>query len=212
VNESGVRTVHLPRTDNGILGASFPIGSDSSSAFSSSSQFSSLRTSPERREPGLKILCLDGGGVRGLSICLILRELLNRLIALGVPKDTPPCEIFDLVCGTSTGGLIALLLGPLKMTVPEVMKIYKHGSKRVFNTIFLATVLRKIVNGTKLSTKTLNKVIREVIWDATGDMLVRMNSGHPNDCKVWVSKTSSPPVECGVDISVDLSLLLITTR
>jgi len=66
-----------------------------------------------------KILSLDGGGVRGLSSLLILREIMEdveqRLEADEIPK---PCEYFDLIGGTSTGGLIAIMLGLLGMVVP----------------------------------------------------------------------------------------------
>jgi patatin-like phospholipase/acyl hydrolase len=80
-------------------------------------------------ETPLRILSLDGGGIRGISSLYILKSLLEqaeqdreaaaRNIALRrqAPSTTTlrPCEIFDLICGTSTGGLIALLLGRLEM-------------------------------------------------------------------------------------------------
>lgn len=57
-----------------------------------------------------KILTLDGGGVRGLSSLLILREIMED-----VGQEAKPCEHFDLIGGTSTGGLIAIMLGILGM-------------------------------------------------------------------------------------------------
>lgn len=71
----------------------------------------------------LRILALDGGGVRGLSEVLILKNLFQRIKfneeqAGRRPKSDKlpePWKYFDLICGTSTGGLIALMLGRLRM-------------------------------------------------------------------------------------------------
>ena len=50
-----------------------------------------------------KILSLDGGGVRGLSIIMILKYIMRNLNrARGVPLE--PWQEFDMICGTSTGG------------------------------------------------------------------------------------------------------------
>ncbi len=49
----------------------------------------------------MRILSVDGGGIRGIIPALVLAEL-ERLT--GSPAD----DLFDLVAGTSTGGLIAL--------------------------------------------------------------------------------------------------------
>ena len=70
----------------------------------------------------MRILSLDGGGVRGLLALYILKELMaqiareHRTENSEAPELFPcPCEYFDLICGTSTGGLIALMLGRLRM-------------------------------------------------------------------------------------------------
>jgi len=72
----------------------------------------------------LRILSLDGGGVRGISTLYILKELMRQIAREhaannpGAPDISPrPCEYFDLICGTSTGGLIALMLGRLRMVM-----------------------------------------------------------------------------------------------
>ena len=63
-----------------------------------------------------RILALDGGGVRGLSSLLILQKLMNEIQRLNGESESPlPCQYFDLICGTSTGGLIAIMLGRLHM-------------------------------------------------------------------------------------------------
>lgn len=68
----------------------------------------------------IKILSLDAGGFRGLSMLYALEELMfqyNRRKQITNPADPPshPYEIFDLICGSGTGGLIALMLGRLGM-------------------------------------------------------------------------------------------------
>ncbi len=55
----------------------------------------------------IKVLAIDGGGIRGIIPALVLA----RIEAL---TGRPVCELFDLIAGTSTGGIIAL-----GVTVPE---------------------------------------------------------------------------------------------
>jgi patatin-like phospholipase/acyl hydrolase len=53
----------------------------------------------------LCLLALDGGGIRGLSALLILHQLMERIN----PEDPPkPCDCFDMIGGTSTGGYVTL--------------------------------------------------------------------------------------------------------
>ncbi|KAJ7464155.1 FabD/lysophospholipase-like protein [Mycena latifolia] len=83
---------------------------------------------------GLRLLAFDGGGIRGLSSLLILEGIMYRIKAeknLGVlPR---PCEYFDLIGGTSTGGLIALMLGRLRMSVEEAIQAYDTLAQAVFS-------------------------------------------------------------------------------
>jgi patatin-like phospholipase/acyl hydrolase len=56
---------------------------------------------------GLCLLSLDGGGVRGLSTLYILKSIMDRLNYERKESNLPPmkpCEVFDLIGGTSTGG------------------------------------------------------------------------------------------------------------
>jgi patatin-like phospholipase/acyl hydrolase len=62
-----------------------------------------------------RILSLDGGGVRGLSSLVLLRGIMDELGEVINVKNPRPCDHFDLICGTSTGGLIAIMLGRLGM-------------------------------------------------------------------------------------------------
>jgi patatin-like phospholipase/acyl hydrolase len=53
-------------------------------------------------ERKLRLLCIDGGGVRGLSALFILKQLMEAVNRKNPPK---PCNYFDMIGGTSTGGL-----------------------------------------------------------------------------------------------------------
>lgn len=51
----------------------------------------------------VKLLSLDGGGIRGLILIQVLSYLENIV-------NKPTVELFDWIAGTSTGGILALLL------------------------------------------------------------------------------------------------------
>ncbi|KAF2837026.1 FabD/lysophospholipase-like protein [Patellaria atrata CBS 101060] len=93
----------------------------------------------------VNLLALDGGGIRGISELLILDEIMNRVKCdLKLKQDPRPCDYFDLIGGTSTGGLIALMLGRLRMTTNEALKNYNSlaSKKRMSQDgAFKATVL-----------------------------------------------------------------------
>jgi Patatin-like phospholipase len=99
----------------------FPISHTPLSPCSSVIFFTFPRTLSMDDSP-LRILSLDGGGVRGISSLYILKEIMaqvSRQRAFNRPNEPRsslrPCDLFDMICGTSTGGLIALMLGRLEM-------------------------------------------------------------------------------------------------
>ena len=56
-------------------------------------------------QDGLCLLSLDGGGVRGLSSLYALKAIMDRLNGEAAASDRKkPCDVFDLIGGTSTGG------------------------------------------------------------------------------------------------------------
>jgi patatin-like phospholipase/acyl hydrolase len=62
------------------------------------------------------ILPLDAGGVRCLSSLLLLEELMKGLARDPTSgKIAKPCDHFDLICGTEWGGVLAIMLGRMKM-------------------------------------------------------------------------------------------------
>jgi len=55
-----------------------------------------------------------------------MNEIKLRTNATSVPR---PCDCFDLIAGTSTGGLIAIMLGKLGMVtvLPKDASAKRHG-------------------------------------------------------------------------------------
>ena len=91
-----------------------------------------LLNRPGSSRTGKYVLSLDGGGFRGLSEL----QLLKGIVEMINPEDPPkPCEIFDMIGGTSTGGLIAIMLGRLKMSVDECIAKYEKISPKAFSKV-----------------------------------------------------------------------------
>jgi patatin-like phospholipase/acyl hydrolase len=64
-------------------------------------------------EHDFRLLALDGGGVRDLSTLQILKQLMDTIDPESPPK---PCDYFDIIGGTSTGGLVLLTLLDSRLT------------------------------------------------------------------------------------------------
>lgn len=86
-----------------------------------------------RAGEGKRILCLDGGGVRGLITLGILKRIEETLAPRypGKPEDFRLCHYFDLIAGTSTGAILAAALA-LGMSVDEVRQHYSAMCPGIF--------------------------------------------------------------------------------
>ncbi|KAK3939298.1 acyl transferase/acyl hydrolase/lysophospholipase [Diplogelasinospora grovesii] len=117
---------------------------------------------------GLRVLSLDGGGVRGLASLVIL-EYLMKAVADDPNNPPKPCEFFHMIGGTSTGGLIAIMLGRLHMTVQEAKEAYLGLSKTVFAPKHRLNKIASFFNATKLKgycdTEALEREIKKIVQD-----------------------------------------------
>lgn len=68
-----------------------------------------------------------------------------------VPRPLKPANYFDLIGGTSTGGLIAIMLGRLGMDIEQCIKTYLDLSPKIFPTesLFGGSKLGKLFKGAK---------------------------------------------------------------
>ncbi|EXF73616.1 hypothetical protein CFIO01_07032 [Colletotrichum fioriniae PJ7] len=114
--------------------------------------------SPATRHPnGARLLALDGGGVRGVVSLLILQELMRRVqVRKKLEKEPLPVDYFELAAGTSTGGIIGIMLFRLRMTATEAIAQYDIIAEDVFKPKiygwsigFLGNTLSSWVNNSK---------------------------------------------------------------
>ena len=75
---------------------------------------------------GLRILSMDGGGMKGMATVRLLRQL-------ELHTGRPIHSLFDLIVGTSTGGLLTVALGLRKLSLDECEHIYKVLGQQVFS-------------------------------------------------------------------------------
>src|SRR4051812_39696541 len=77
--------------------------------------------------PGMRVLSIDGGGIRGLIPAIVLTEVERR-------SGRRVWEMFDLIAGTSTGGILACALcAPDPLPASEVVKLYEDEGPDIFS-------------------------------------------------------------------------------
>lgn len=131
-----------------------------------------------------KILSIDGGGIKGLYSSTVLEHLEK--------KYQGSCsDYFDMLCGTSTGGLIALGLS-LKIPASEISKIYSENGKDIFpkqNKII--GLLRQTFWKGKFKDDPLKKVLESVFKDniiGNSNNLLCIPSYSFTDARPWIFK------------------------
>lgn len=138
------------------------------------------------------VLSMDGGGVRGLYQAEIIRMLQKSI--------GPFQNKFDLICGTSIGGLTALLLGkdeklknPSKYYTEEVLKSIFNES--LFDKIVGSVQFDPIYNGVGKA-KMIDKYLPDSLMSEqkikTAVISYKMGKAHPAIISSWDSKTSIP--------------------
>ena len=116
----------------------------------------------------VRVLAIDGGGIRGAIPAAVLAELERR-------AGRPIAELFDLVAGTSTGGILAAALtvpgphGRPRLSAAEVAERYDQLGPRVFDR----SLLRRITTADGLIDERYgSEGLREALDEELGDALL----------------------------------------
>ncbi|KAK0218880.1 FabD/lysophospholipase-like protein [Armillaria fumosa] len=114
---------------------------------------------------------VDGGGICGVSELFILDEIMKHIqLHKNLPNTPKPCEYFDLISGMSTGGLITIMLGRLKMSTKEALRSYN----KISSVVFSSENRKPFYRDGKFKATVLVKEIQNVVRQA----------GHSNDQKL----------------------------
>jgi patatin-like phospholipase/acyl hydrolase len=119
----------------------------------------------------IRILSLDGGGIRGIIPAMVLAEIERR-------TGRPACKLFDLIAGTSTGGIIALGVTTPgeqqpggerqpRWSAKQLVDVYANDGPQIFHRSLLRTI--ETVDGMlaeKYAVAGLEKVLGHYLGDA----------------------------------------------
>jgi uncharacterized protein len=113
------------------------------------------------------ILSIDGGGIRGLVPARVLEALEER-------AGMPACRLFDLVAGTSTGGIISLALtkpnadrsGP-EYAASDLVTLYQKRGPEIFSrSTWHSVATLGGIAGPKYAAEPLESILREYFGTA----------------------------------------------
>ncbi len=126
--------------------------------------------------PLYRVLSLDGGGIRGLATARVLEEIERQ-------TGKPIGESFDLITGTSAGGMVALALtrpdpntpGKPLYSARDVAELFSENGGEIFQSKWYSPLTNLF--GVRHSRKPLRRVLERFLGDAevedaTTDILV----------------------------------------
>jgi uncharacterized protein len=113
---------------------------------------------PSVQAKSIKVLAIDGGGIRGIIPAVILSALQARL-----KEDL--WRHFDLIAGTSTGGIIALGIGTgcntgQPYSAQQLVELYVQNGPAIFRQVPLLTWIRQFLRP-KYSPQALETALQE---------------------------------------------------
>lgn len=105
---------------------------------------------------------------------------MTEMVA-GTDEEPPkPSDVFDLICGTSTGGIIAILLGRLGLSCKTAIEVYKelspvkYGAPRSSRDVW-----RDVLDGLRFSSEGFETELKQIVSYFAGDenLLMEETSG-----------------------------------
>jgi uncharacterized protein len=167
----------------------------------------------------VKVLAIDGGGIRGLIPALVLAEIERRC-------ERRIASLFDLIAGTSTGAILACALSrPDAMRAERAADLYEREGPQVFDRSLVKEItslggliderydargllasLRRHLGNTRMAQATTGLLItaydvqaRQALVLGAGDDMTMVDAAHASSA----APTYFEPVAVGERILVD---------
>ena len=111
-------------------------------------------------QKGLRILCMDGGGARGMATVTAVNSLVKSIGGVEVS------DCFDMIVGTSTGAIIAFLVGLRRESSELAVRRYNILLSKIFAKTALSTPLLLFTTASYDETPFMN-ILSEILMDNT---------------------------------------------
>jgi uncharacterized protein len=177
---------------------------------------------PRPSIPRVKVLSLDGGGIRGLIPALVLAEIERR-------TERRIADLVDMIAGTSTGGILACALGkPDPLPAAEVASLYVEEGPKIFDRSLLKQItslggylderyeskglvraLERYLGDTPMTAATVPLLLTAYDTEARAIHLMRSEGEHSGDTMVEAAHATSAaptyfePVQLGGATLID---------
>lgn len=112
---------------------------------------------------GVKVLSIDGGGTKGLVPLQVLKNLEAR-------TGKQVYQLFDYICGVSTGAVLAFLLGLSRISLDECEEMYHRFGTDVFRQNPLVGTVKMGWTHSYYNTETWERILREKMGE---DILIK---------------------------------------
>lgn len=103
---------------------------------------------------GIRILTIDGGGTRGVVALQTLRKLVEL-------TQKPIHQLFDYICGVSTGAVLAFMLGLFHMPLDECEELYRKLGSDVFSQNVIVGTVKMSWSHAFYDSQTWEKILKD---------------------------------------------------
>ena len=153
-------------------------------------------------DESFRILSLDGGGARGIFLASFLNKLESKHLEGRIT------DYFDLICGTSTGGIISLGLGA-GIRISEIEEMYKNDSKNIFQKPIFSKIRSYFQN--KYKNENLKKSLKNIfgnkkLENSKSRLCIPSFDGHHGEVYVFKTPHHQDYVMDGKELMTNVAL------